>query len=61
MWVFKIGGIQNLVELLKFLKLSFYFLKLWTVEICGLQIYGYPKHVGTQKCGYNEKSNLVGT
>ena len=54
-------GIQNLVALLKVLKLyMYYFLKFWEVKICGLHICWYPKHVGTQKCGYNEISNFVG-
>ena len=52
-------GIQNLVVLLKVL--NYFFLKFWAVKICGFQICSYPKHVGTQKCGYNEISNFVGT
>ena len=65
MWVLKIGGIQNLIaqSLLKFWNYPFHFLKFLAVELCGLQICWYPnkKHVGTQKCGYYEISNLVGT
>ena len=38
-----------------------FFLKFWADKICGLQICWYPKHVGTQKYGYNEISNFVGT
>ena len=59
-WVLKIVGIQNLVGLLKVLKLHF-FLKFWADKFRGLQICWYPKHVGTKKCGYNEISNLLGT
>ena len=66
MWVLKIGGIQNLIaqSLLKFWNYPFHFHKFLAIEPCGLQICWYPnknKHVGTQKCGYNEISNLVGT
>ena len=52
----KFGSTFNFFETILFIFSNFGPLKFVVFQICW-----YPKHVGTQKCGYNEITNLVGT